>query len=52
MEKEYEKKENEKVVLKKYEKPKVTVVKLQIEERLMACDKAPGPGCRKGNKNS
>jgi len=30
-------KEHEARLKKKYDKPKVTVIKLQIEERLMAC---------------
>jgi len=42
-----------KVPLKKeYEKPKVTVTKLQIEERLMACLKyQQGPTCA-GHKSA
>jgi hypothetical protein len=32
-------KENGKDARKEYEKPKVTVIKLQIEERLMGCNK-------------
>lgn len=37
---------------KEYEKPKVTVIKLQIEERLMSCRKyQTGPTCA-GNKSA
>ncbi len=52
MEKGHEnKKQDKKAGLKKYEKPKVTVVKLQIEERLMACTKLPSSAtCRTGGK--
>ena len=41
-------KEHESPMKKEYEKPKVTVIKLQIEERLMACKKYPAgpqPAC-------
>jgi hypothetical protein len=40
-------KKHEAPMKKEYEKPKVTVTKLQIEERLMACLKIPagGPDC-------
>ena len=38
-------------VKKEYEKPKVTVTKLQIEERLMACAKQPPTqACKKGGR--
>ena len=36
---------------KEYKKPKVTVTKLQIEERLMACAKQPPTqACKKGGR--
>ena len=34
-------KEHEAPVKKEYKKPKATVTKIQIEERLMACGKLP-----------
>jgi len=43
-------KEHEAPVKKKYEKPKVTVTKLQIEERLMACAKLPADKPCKNSK--
>ena len=43
-------KEQEAPVKKKYEKPKVTVTKLQIEERLMACAKLPADKPCKNSK--
>jgi hypothetical protein len=39
-------KEHQKAGRREYEKPTVTVIKLQIEERLMACQKQPG-SCKK-----
>ena len=44
-------KEHEAPMKKAYEKPKVTVTKLQIEERLMACAKQPPTQvCKKGGR--
>ena len=39
---------------KVYEKPKVTVIKLQIEERLMTCKKKSStvPACGSPQKNT
>ena len=43
-------KEHESPMKKKYEKPQVTVTKLQIEERLMACRKLPQESACKESK--
>ena len=46
-------KEHEAPMKKEYEKPKVTVTKLQIEERLMACAKQPSDKpCKKSKRFS
>jgi len=47
-------KKHEAPMKKEYKKPKVTVIKLQIEERLMACGKVSGWYCRThgGRRNS
>ena len=46
-------KEHEAPMKKAYEKPKVTVTNLQIEERLMACNKQPPTqACKTGSKTT